>query len=103
MILCYLSSNHTPPFSHANTEDRNFKSSSTSIINVIFVKEVDFFAKFLPVMEKYRGMHIAIIGDKIVASGSSAFSVWKTVKKKYPRKRSVLAFVPKKEALILFL
>ena len=67
------------------------------------MKEVNFFARFSPEMEKYRGMHVAIIGNRIVASGSSAYSVWKTVKKKYPGKRPVLAFVPKKDTLILVL
>ncbi len=67
------------------------------------MKEVNFFAKFSPEMERYRGKHIAIIGNKIVASGSSAYLVWKTAKKKHPGKRPVLAFVPKKETLILFL
>ena len=67
------------------------------------MKEVEFFARFSPEVERYRGKHIAIVGNKVVASGDSAFSVWKTAKKKYPDKRPVLAFVPKKEALILFL
>jgi len=70
-------------------------------MNVISMKEVDFFAKFSPEVERYRGMHIAIIGNKVVGSGSSAYAVWKTAKKKYPGKRPVLAFVPKKETLIL--
>ncbi|OGX07130.1 MAG: hypothetical protein A2Z88_00115 [Omnitrophica WOR_2 bacterium GWA2_47_8] len=67
------------------------------------MKEIDFFAKFSPDMEKHRGRHIAIIGDRIVASGSSAYSVWKLAKKRHPSERPVLAFVPKKETLILLL
>ncbi len=70
---------------------------------MISVKEIDFFARFPPDVERYRGMHIAIIGNKVAGSGASAYAVWKAVKKKYPGKRPVLAFVPKKEALILFL
>ena len=52
-------------------------------------------------MEKYRGEHIAIIGSKVVASGKNAASVWKEAKKKHPKERIVLTFVPKKETLIL--
>lgn len=61
------------------------------------MKEVNFFAKITPEMEAYRGKHVALLGDKIVASGDSAYLVWKTAKKKYSGKTPVLAFVPKKD------
>ena len=67
------------------------------------MKEVNFFAKITPEMEAYRGKHVALLGNKIIVSGDSAYLVWKTAKKKYPNKKPVLAFIPKKEAFILFL
>lgn len=59
------------------------------------MKMVKSFAKITPEREAYRGKHVVLLGDKIVASGDSAYLLWKTVKKKYPGKRLVLAFVQK--------
>ena len=50
---------------------------------------------------KYSGKHIAIVDDKVVASGDDPKKVWEAAKKKYPRKKPVLAFVPKEDALVL--
>ena len=95
------------PFAEAPPAPRSvllsFKSSFPLLLSVDIMKEVNFVAKLPPELEKYRGMHVAIIGDKVVASGKSAYLVWKTAKKKNPDKRPVLAFVPKKETLILLL
>jgi len=43
----------------------------------------------------YAGKHIAIIGDRVVASGKSPLTVWKRAKKLHPQGKPVLAFVPK--------
>lgn len=51
--------------------------------------------------KKYAGKHIAIIGDKIIASGSSPLEVWKIAKKKYPNRIPTLAYVPKGDTLVL--
>lgn len=64
-------------------------------------KELDWLASFPKELERCRGKHIALIGEKIVASGKSAKGVFVKAKKKYPNKTPVLTFVPKKETLIL--
>jgi hypoxanthine-guanine phosphoribosyltransferase len=50
---------------------------------------------------RYSGKHIAIVDDKVVASGDDPKKVWEAAKKKYPGKTPVLAFVPKEDALVL--
>jgi hypoxanthine-guanine phosphoribosyltransferase len=50
---------------------------------------------------KYSGKHIAIVDDKVVASGDDPKKVWEAAKKNYPRKKPVLAFVPKEDTLVL--
>ncbi|MGD0070557.1 MAG: DUF5678 domain-containing protein [Candidatus Bathyarchaeia archaeon] len=51
--------------------------------------------------KKYGGKHIAIVDDKVVASGSDPKEVWEKAKKKYPNKQPVLVFVPKEDTLVL--
>jgi uncharacterized protein DUF5678 len=53
--------------------------------------------------ERFAGKHIAIIGDKVVASGRSPMEVWKRAKKLHPQSKPVLAFVPKDDTLVLIL
>lgn len=50
---------------------------------------------------KYSGKHIAIVDNKVVASGDDPKKVWEAARKKHPGKKPVLAFVPKKETLVL--
>jgi hypothetical protein len=52
---------------------------------------------------RFAGKHIAIIGDKVVASGKSPMEVWKRAKKLHPQGKPVLAFVPKDDTLVLIL
>ena len=51
--------------------------------------------------KKYSGKHIAIVDDKVVASGSNPKDVWERAKKKFPDRKPVLAFVPKEDTLVL--
>jgi len=51
--------------------------------------------------KKYSGKHIAIVDDKVVASGNDPRKVWEAAKKKHPKKQPVLAYVPKEETLVL--
>ena len=51
--------------------------------------------------KRYSGKHIAIVDEKVVASGSNPKEVWERAKKKYPDRKPVLAFVPKEDALVL--
>jgi len=53
--------------------------------------------------KRFAGKHIAIIGDKVVASGKSPMEVWKRAKKLHPQGKPVLAFVPKDDTLVLIL
>jgi len=64
-------------------------------------EELKCFASFLKEMEQFRGKHVAMIGRKVVASGDSAKEVFEKAKKEYPDKMPVLAFIPRKEALVL--
>lgn len=64
-------------------------------------EELKWFASFPKEMEQFRGKHIAMIGRKVVASGDSAKEVFEKAKQEYPDKMPVLAFIPRKEALVL--
>ena len=52
-------------------------------------------------LSKYSGKYIAIVGDKVVASGENAKEVLEEAKKKFPDDIPTLAKIPKEEALIL--
>jgi len=43
-------------------------------------KEINYFASFPEELKKYRGKHVAIIGDKVVASEDNAIEVYKKAK-----------------------
>ncbi len=65
-------------------------------------RELQFYvAKASEVNRRYRGKHIAIVGDKVVASGKSPMEVWQRAKKNYPRSSPVLTYVPKDDSLVL--
>jgi hypothetical protein len=51
--------------------------------------------------KRYAGKHVAIIGDRIVASGRSPLEVYNRAKKLHPQGRPFLAYVPKGETLVL--
>jgi len=61
-------------------------------------KEFQFYVK--ADFSKYKGRYIAIVDDKVVASGENAKEVWEEAKKK-TGKIPTLAKIPKEEALIL--
>ena len=61
-------------------------------------KEFELFLK--TDLSKYKGKYIAIVDNKIVASGDNANKVWKMAKKKTD-KIPTLAKIPREEALIL--
>ena len=68
------------------------------------MKELTFYINdAAEINRKYSGKHIAIVDDKVVASGSDPKKVWETAKKKYPDKKPVLAYVPKEDALVLLI
>ena len=65
------------------------------------MEELKYFAEFPQELKKYRGKHVAIIGNRVVAFGDNAIEVYKKAKEKYPDKKPVLAYVPREETLIL--
>jgi hypothetical protein len=68
------------------------------------MKELTFYVmKAEEINRKYSGRHIAIVGNKIVASGDSALKVLKEAKKKYPKSKPVLTYVPEPDTLVLVL
>ena len=52
---------------------------------------------------RFAGKHVAIIGDRVVASGRSPLEVWKRAKKSHPQSRPLLAYVPSRDTLVLLL
>jgi len=50
---------------------------------------------------KYRGKYVAIIDNRIIASGENAKLLLESVKAKYPKKEVVLRKIPEEETLIL--
>ncbi len=61
-------------------------------------KEFEFYVK--ADLSKYQGQYVAIVGDKVVASGGNAKEVLEEAKKK-TGKIPTIAKIPKEEALIL--
>ena len=52
-------------------------------------------------LNQYEGKYIAIVGKKVVSSGSSAKQVWDQARKKLPNSLPTIAKIPKKEVLIM--
>ena len=63
--------------------------------------ELKLFATVPKEMEQFRWKHVAMIGRKVVASGDSAKEVFEKARKQYPDKMPVLAYIPRREALVL--
>ena len=64
-------------------------------------EKLNWFASFPKEMGQFRGKHVAIIGRKVVVSGDSAKEVFEKARKEYPEKMPVLAFIPRRETLVL--
>ncbi|MFQ6119188.1 MAG: DUF5678 domain-containing protein [Methanosarcinales archaeon] len=62
--------------------------------------DVKWFAKHD--FSEYRGKFIAIIDQKVVASGENAIGVWEKAKKLYPEKTPTITSIPRGETLILW-
>ncbi len=52
-------------------------------------------------LRKYRGNYVALVGQKVVASGKNAKQVWEQAAKKHPHSLPTLAKLPKEEVLVL--
>lgn len=67
-------------------------------------REFRFYVSKAPeINRRFAGKHVAIIGDRIVASGKSPLEVWKRAKKSHPQSKPLLAYVPKRDTLVLIL
>jgi hypothetical protein len=65
-------------------------------------REFRFYVSEAPEINKrFAGKHVAIIGDRIVASGKSPLEVYKRAKRLHPQSRPLLAYVPKHDTLVL--
>ncbi len=65
-------------------------------------REFRFYVSKAPEINKrFAGKHVAIIGDRIVASGKSPLEVYNRAKKSHPNSRPLLAYVPKRDTLVL--
>jgi len=62
-------------------------------------KEFEFYVK--TDLSKYKGEYIAIVEDKVVASGENAKDVLEEARRKFPNKNPLLAKIPRKDTLIL--
>ena len=63
-------------------------------------REFRFYVSKAPEINKrFAGKHVAIIGDRVVASGKSPMEVCKRAKKSYPQSRPLLAYVPRRDTL----
>ncbi|MBO0888444.1 hypothetical protein J2P12_05020 [Candidatus Bathyarchaeota archaeon] len=64
-------------------------------------REFRFYVSKAPeINRRFAGKHVAIVGDRIVASGTSPLDVWKRAKKSHPQSRPFLAYVPKRDTLV---
>ncbi|MGD0688400.1 MAG: DUF5678 domain-containing protein [Candidatus Bathyarchaeia archaeon] len=50
---------------------------------------------------RYKGRYVAVVGKRVVASGTNAKQVWLEAKRKNPKARPELHKVPKDETLVL--
>ena len=67
-------------------------------------REFRFYVSKAPeINRRFAGKHVAIIGDRIVASGKRPLEVYKRAKKSHPNSRPLLAYVPKRDTLVLII
>lgn len=52
-------------------------------------------------LRRYEGMYVAILGKKVISSGTSAKEVWEKARKKNPKSLPTIAKIPKKEVMVL--
>jgi len=54
-------------------------------------------------LDVYAGKYVAIIDNRVVASGDNAKEVWNSAKEAYPDRTPTLAKIPEEELLILWM
>ncbi len=67
-------------------------------------REFRFYVSHAPeINRRFAGKHVAIVGDRVVASGKSPLEVWKRAKHSHPQSKPLLAYVPKRDTLVLII
>src|SRR5437667_9708222 len=67
-------------------------------------REFRFYVSKAPeINRRFAGKHVAIIGDRIVASGKSPPEVYKRAKRLYPQSSPLPAYVPDRDTLVLII
>jgi hypothetical protein len=66
-----------------------------------FSKEFDFFIR--ADLSRFAGQYVAIVGEKVVASGPNAQTVWRKAKRRFPSSTPTLGKLPRSETLVLCL
>ena len=66
-----------------------------------FSKEFDFFVR--ADLSRFAGQYIAIVGDRVAASGSNAQTVWRQAKRRFPSSTPTIGKLPRAETLVLCL
>ena len=64
-------------------------------------KEFNFFIR--ADLSHFAGQYVAIVGEKVVASGSNAQTVWRQAKRRFPSSTPTLGKLPRAETLVLSL
>jgi len=62
------------------------------------MRDIQWFAK--QDFRKYKGKFIAIVDQKVVASGDDANKVWNKAKKLHPKKTPIITSIPRGETLV---
>jgi hypothetical protein len=62
-------------------------------------KEFEFFIR--ADLSRFAGQYVAIVGEKVVASGSNAEAVWRQAKRRFPSSTPTLGKLPRAETLVL--
>jgi Family of unknown function (DUF5678) len=52
-------------------------------------------------LSRFAGQYIAIVGEKVVASGPNAQKVWKQAKRRFPSSTPTIGKLPRAETLVL--
>jgi len=60
--------------------------------------EFDFFLR--ADLSRFAGQYIAVVGQKVVASGSNAQEVWKKAKRRFPSAIPTIGKLPRAETLV---
>ncbi len=65
-------------------------------------REFRFYVSHAPeINRRFAGKHVAIVGDRVAASGKSPLKVWKRAKQSHPQSKPLLVFVPKRDTRVL--